>query len=373
VIKATPDIIESIFQEKGIGERDIAFVEKSPGIWRSFFSMRWILASFLASCVLLVSLLFLWGKESMYWSLPFLAISVISGVLKRRRFSGLVLEKGGISYRSDDFAIFVPWGNLDRQNPVAISPEGFLCFTLLSIVPGKGYMVKAAHFETRDMTDDPPFELEGRSLFLRKRLAVEEEVVQKITSWWLEQFCIGILKKMPVRESDYPVILEKSYLDQNIVRIKERAKRSFPSFCPVSGKECDQIRALGEETEEPIMWMFSSSGVRYQGVQEVVRLFSCFIALSLYLLRGYSIFYSGENANGYRVINILFQSMMGMGVFIILPVVWYLTRDKIVAYDRDPIARTVSIKVEDEDYFIAFVDLNVAPEHPLPWRIDPDE
>jgi len=234
-------------------------------------------------------------------------------------------------------------------------------------------MVNKAHFETRDITEDPPFELEERCLFLRKRLGVEEEVVLKIISLWIRYYCKGIVNKVSSGESEYPVILGESYLDRKIVRIKEGVKRSFPSFCPVSGKECDQMVALRGETAEPIMWMFSSSGARYQSLQEAVRLFSCFTATLLYLLQGFFIFYGGENATGYGEVDILFHSMVAMGVFIFPLLVWYLTRDKLVAYDRDHFSGTVSIKVEDEDYFVAFVDLNVAPDKPLPWRVGPDE
>jgi hypothetical protein len=368
VIKITSNDFERILQERSIENGCLCFLESDSWKGESVRRFIYVFLPLILSIIALVFFGFFFGTFTLIFTVPLLVIFSLWSFWSLQNPSGIILDRGGLSYRNDSFNIFIPWGNLERKKPVMLSSKGEISLNLLSTVPGKGYIVKNAYFETRDITDEPPFELKDKKFLLNPRLEVSKDIVVGIIELRFKKYCRTVLDKVPVGRSEYCVILEKSNLDKNIVTFKEEVEKFFPSFCPITGEECDKLTDLTNGSSKEFLWMLSSSAERVQKMHAMLRIISCFLAFIAYFLYGYFILFS-VMPDFYEGFSPLFHATIGLAVFFLAPLVWFFTREKIIFYKRNLSERTVSMKFEDDDYYMAFVDLNVDPDTQLPWRV----
>ena len=276
---------------------------------------------------------------------------------KKRQY-GVSLRGSGVGYQDEDFDLLIPWRNLKLENPCSIDKHGRFCLRLISTQPGVGYVVKRARYLVSDSSDKPSsFELKGSDFVLNIAIRMKEEDLKLLVERCREYVAEKVEKALNEDVSVGCVDFGQSAINRRIVAIRKGVSIKYPTFCPVTGRDCDRVVKLKSlNSHSVIPWFLSKSGEGRVSIFSYMRYLGLLLPLFMHVIVGYYVFFVGMSPEWSRE-DVFSSFITGSCLFLIIPLVWYVCRDRVRIYDNDD--EMYLIEFDDDEYLHAFVDLNI--------------
>lgn len=309
--------------------------------------------------LLLYFLIFFLLEEKIYHVLGLLFLLFAIKRFFRLRPCGILVNGSGVAYQNKHFYMLIPWGNISKEMPVFVNEKGNICLNLISDVPGKGFIVKKANFATDDLVENIPLDFIDFQLHFNVQLNLPHSEVVILIRKRKELFIKKIEQCLEKGNFLLPAVaIKESKTENNVLMLRYKEKKYFPTFCPITGGDCECFYLFTDREGWEFPWFVSRSGFYFLKWQKRLRDSSLFVSFFLYVLCGYSmIFFSFEELD---VSSLLTKAFFCLFIFFITPISWYLLREKLVFMEENPKRGCVLLRIHDKDYLRAFVDLNVA-------------
>jgi len=263
---------------------------------------------------------------------------------------GLTLDSVGVGYRDRRCHLVCPWHHIkkafvtDRLQLQISSPK-----------PGVGYLVHRAKITVDDET--PPLAITNREdlIIFDSIFALPLEALAAAINYYRNQI---VSKKEAQLTHGFFVGQKSSITGHNdkthTLFLLPEAPPHYPAFCPITGDDCDTVAFLpSKNSADAIPWLVSSSGAANLQKSKLWRTGSVICSLLLYLMLGLYFHLTKMDAG------MTFpwqQALAGTGLFTPLPIIWWLTQNKVQIRRRGGIR----ISFADKEYYEAFLDLNAS-------------
>lgn len=272
-----------------------------------------------------------------------------------RSAEGLIFDSVGIAYRDAQFEVVIPWWNVNDKEPIHETEQGNLVIKFNDLTPGRGYIIRKAHHYTKDLIEENPFDIEGDSLSIYRKIDLTFSEIEKSI-----KIRLSLMSQSLLRDKDSQLQLTKEAINyqERTCRIKSDASRKYPSFCPITGDESDCIALVSvRDSEEKLLWSLSSRGKKYLERKQAWRIFALLLSFLITSTYGaYTLFVLYPQSESY--LEVLKHFLLIQPVFLAPFILDYMTRDPIVFYKDNEESSDVNVLIQSEDYWAAFLELN---------------
>lgn len=229
-----------------------------------------------------------------YWNLLaallFSAIFAIGGAMFSawQGKQAFILSQGGLVFTSPYLEILFPWRSILSGESAVLLPDGCLALHLSGCTAGLDYVVRKATHYTEDEHSFLPLSFEGKTVLFDAFNGISYPRLRLAISTAKKEWDLKVSKHMQAETLPCHCIdFERSDLEQGVLCIIKGAPINFPSFCPITGEDCDEMMEvpLGQES---VSWFLSGSCVRKKRQQRHLKLGAmifCLLLCSAWALR----------------------------------------------------------------------------------------
>lgn len=318
---------------------------------RLFWKSLWVLV-FLGPIVHLLS----YGYFLTAFCVSPFAFLLIVYLFRRFFEDRIILNSEGVGFQSKNWHIVVPWEQLDPSCPASIDSPEEICLYLCSDLPGKSYVVKKGYFNTDDIDGDVAFSYEDAILRLYFKGVVPDTLLSSIkTRRRIHSSKVISVFSKPLKGT-FSICLDRTNWTNQIAAVFLKTPCNFPSFCPFFGDICDTVYTfplLGDAFSMPV----SSKSLRKIKRRKIYRYLVVLLVFVFYASLGKFLMDSIYPAD-FQKDTLALYALVLSPIFLIIPSCWYFWRNPVNVFISEE-EGLFFLKIDDRDYFRAFVDLNV--------------
>ncbi len=275
-------------------------------------------------------------------------------LLKKRYWpekTKLLLTCLGVGYHSREQKLLFPWRSIKK----AYEEGERIVIELWNNQAGYDWIVEKV---TCKGIKDELFPDSKRIIFPSQFTYPHAKIVQHI-----QQYQQSVLKQ-PDKQKKTGVFTVEG---KQCVGISKNAFIDFPSFCPISGLACSEyLNFKMEGSPHSLSWYVSPQAKRCLKIRKMLNHAAMIIPFFLYLIYSYQILFSQDLVIEPQ--ELIFHALMGLSIFCLTPLAWYLLQDKLLVQSYDPYREKFIVRIKDEDYFYALLQLNIGDEMQFPWQ-----